>query len=213
MDVKEALSKLQSYSSELNLDLTKAEDRFKWFLASVFFAKPISAQTAKETYLYFEQEELTSPDAILAAGWDRLVEVLDSGGYTRYDFSTATNLLGIAKMVKEKYGDLERLYAESSSPTDLERRLQEFRGVGPVGVNIFLRDLRGIWEKAKPTPSPIAVSKARKIGLNLKDVEQFESQLIRLNLEYCKKHRSSECPLEEKCPDKVKPKSTKISKH
>jgi endonuclease III len=208
MSVKEALSKLQSYSKELGLDLSKAEDRFKWFLASVLFAKRISAETAKETYLYFEQEDLTSPDAILEAGWDRLVEVLDSGGYTRYDFSTATNLLGIAKMLKEKYGDLERLHAESSSPTDLERRLQEFKGVGPVGVNIFLRELRGIWEKAKPKPSPLAVATAQKIGLNLEDVERYESQLVRLNLEYCKKRRSSECPLKDKCPDKVGTKST-----
>jgi hypothetical protein len=50
--------KLQSYSQELGLDLTKPKDRFKWFLASVLFAKRISAETAKETYLYFEQEEL-----------------------------------------------------------------------------------------------------------------------------------------------------------
>lgn len=209
MSVKEALSTLQSYSNELNLDLSKAEDRFKWFLASVLFAKRISAQTAKETYLYFEQEELTSPEAILEAGWDRLVEVLDYGGYTRYDFSTATNLLGIAKMLKEKYGNLERLNAESSGPEDLERRLQEFKGVGPVGRNIFLRELRGIWEKAKPKPSPMAVATAQKIGLNPEDVERFESQLVRLNLDYCKKRRSSECPLKEKCPDKVHIKSTK----
>jgi hypothetical protein len=130
------------------------------------------------------------------------VEVLDSGGYTRYDFSTATNLLGITKMLKEKYGDLEQLYVESSSPEDLERRLQEFKGVGPVCVNIFLRELRGIWEKAKPGPSPMAVATAQRIGLNLGDVERYESQLVRLNLEYCKKHRSQECPLKEKCPDK-----------
>jgi len=202
MSVKHALSKLQSYSDELSLDLTKPEDRFKWFLASVLFAKRISAETAKETYLYFEQEELTSPDAILQAGWDRLVEVLDSGGYTRYDFSTATNLLGIAKTLKEKYGSLERLHAESSNPRDLENRLQEFKGVGPVGVNIFLRELRGIWEKAKPTPSPMAVATAQKIGLDPEEVERYESQLVRLNLEYCKKHRSSECPLENNCADK-----------
>jgi endonuclease III len=207
MSVKEALSKLQSYSNELELDLYKPEDRFKWFLASVLYAKRISAQTAKETYLYFEQEELTSPDAILDAGWDQLVEVLDSGDYTRYDFSTATNLLGIAKMLKEKYGDLERLHAESSTPQDLERRLQEFNGVGPVGVNIFLRELRGIWEKSQPKPSPIAVKTAQKIGLNLEDVERYESQLVRLNLEYCKKHRTSECPLKGKCPDKINSKT------
>jgi endonuclease III len=202
MSVKHALQRLQSYSDELGLDLTKPEDRFKWFLASVLFAKRISAETAKETYLYFEQEELTSPDAILQAGWDCLVEVLDSGGYTRYDFSTATNLLGIAKTLKEKYGNLERLHAESSSPSDLENRLQEFKGVGPVGVNIFLRELRGIWEKAKPNPSPMAVVTAQRIGLDPADVERYESQLVRLNLEYCKKRRSSECPLGNNCADK-----------
>jgi endonuclease III len=202
MSVKRALSKLQSYSDELGLDLTRPEDRFKWFLASVLFAKRISAETAKETYLYFEQEELTSPNAILHAGWDRLVEVLDAGGYTRYDFSTATNLLGITKTLKEKYGSLEKLHAESSSPSDLENRLQEFKGVGPLGVNIFLRELRGIWEKAKPTPSPMAVLTAQRIGLDLEDVESYESQLVRLNLEYCRKHRSSECPLGNNCADK-----------
>ena len=200
--MKQALSKLQSYSEELGLDLSRAEDRFKWFLASVLFAKRISAETAKQTYFYFEQEELTSPNAILEAGWDRLVEALDSGGYTRYDFSTATNLLGIAKTLKEKYGDLERLHAESSSATELESRLQEFKGVGPVGVNIFLRELRGIWKKAKPKPSLIAVATAQKIGLDPEDVERYESQLVRLNLEYCKKRRSLECPLEDNCPDR-----------
>lgn len=209
VNAKSALSVLQSYSRELDLDLSKPEDRFKWFLASVLYAKRISAKTAKETYLYLEQEELTTPDVILEAGWDRLVEVLDSGGYTRYDFSTATNLLAIAKTLKEEYGDLEKLHTESNGPADLERRLQGFRGVGPVGVNIFLRELRGIWEKAKPQPSPMAFATAQKIGLNLKDVEQWESQLVRLNLEYCKKHRIQECPLKDKCPNKMATKNEK----
>jgi endonuclease III len=202
VSVKDALSKLQSYSKELDLNLSLPEDRFKWFLASILFAKRISAETAKQTYLCFEQEELTSPDAILQTGWNQIVEVLDEGGYARYDFSTATNLLGIAKRLKEKYGDLENLHRTASSPDELEKRLMEFKGVGPVGVNIFLRDLRGIWEKAKSKPSAIAVAMAQKIGLDSKDIEQYESQLVRLNLEYCKKHRSSECPLGKMCADK-----------
>ena len=202
MSVRHAISKLQTYSDELGLNLDKPEDRFKWFLASVLFAKRISAETAKKTYQNFEAEKLTRPDAILQAGWDRLVEVLDSGGYTRYDFSTATNLMGIAKTLKEKYGNLERLHSESSSPTDLENRLQEFKGIGPVGINIFLRELRGIWKNAKPTPSPMAVLTAQRIGLDIEDVERFESQIVRLNLEYCRRHRSPECPLGNNCADK-----------
>ena len=202
MSIKRALSKLQSYSNELGLDLTKPEDRFKWFLASILFAKRISAEIAKETYESFEQEELTNLDAILQAGWDRLVEALDAGGYTRYDFSTATKLLEITKTLKEKYGNLEKLHAKSSSPSDLEKRLQEFKGIGPVGVSIFLRELREIWKKAKPALSPMAVLTAQRIGLDMEDVEHYESQLVRLNLEYCKKHRSLECPLGNNCAEK-----------
>jgi endonuclease III len=202
MDISEALSKLQNYPSELGLDLHKPDDRFKWFLASILFAKRISAETAKETYRYFEQEKLTTPDAILKAGWDRLVEVLDAAGYTRYDFSTATDLLGISKSLKEKYGTLEQLYAQSINSEDLEGRLDKFKGVGPVGINIFLRELRGIWEKAKPKPSSMAVLTAKRIGLNSKDVEHLESQLIRLNLEFCKKRKSAECPLKDNCADR-----------
>ena len=96
----------------------------------------------------------------------------------------------------------QRLHSESSSPTDLENRLQEFKGIGPVGINIFLRELRGIWKNAKPTPSPMAVLTAQRIGLDIEDVERFESQIVRLNLEYCRRHRSPECPLGNNCADK-----------
>ena len=142
LGVKEKLSQLPSYSEELGLDLSKPEDRFRWFLASILFAKRISAEIAKKTFRRFEEEGLITPEKILEAGWHRLVQVLDSGGYVRYDFSTASNLLSIMKELKEKYGDLETVHRESESARGLERRLLEFKGVGPTGVNIFLRELR-----------------------------------------------------------------------
>lgn len=202
MEIKDLLSKLQNYSEELGLDLDRSEDRFKWFLASILFSKRISAEIAKKTYHKFEEEGLITPERILEAGWDRLVEVLDSGGYARSDFSTATNLLRIMEELKAKYGNLEELNRVSSGPQDLERRLQEFRGVGPVCVNIFLRELRGIWEKAKPEPSKVALDLARE--LEVKDVERYESALVRLNIEYCKKGRCSECSIRGFCRDKRK---------
>lgn len=201
MNVEEELSQLPTYSEELGLNLAGPEDRFKWFLASILFAKRISAEIAKRTYRRFEEEELTTPDRILAAGWDRLVQVLDSGGYVRYDFSTATNLLRIMEELKEKYENLEGLHRESTSPEDLERRLQEFSGVGPVGVNIFLRGLRGIWDRAKPEPSRMAVKVAQRIGLE--KVEPHESALVRINLEYCKKRRCEECSVRNHCKGAV----------
>ena len=200
MSVEVALSGLESYSAELGLDLSGPEDRFKWFLASVLFAKRISAEIAKKTYRRFTEEELTTPERILKAGWDRLVQVLDSGGYVRYDFSTASKLLEIMEKLKKEYGDLESLHRKSKDPKDLERRLLEFRGVGPVGVNIFLRELRGIWEKAEPKPSSMAVKVARRLGLE--DPKPYESALVRLNLEYCKKSRCRECPVRNYCRER-----------
>ena len=75
---------------------------------------------------------------------------MDSGGYVRYDFSTASNLLEIASSLRQKYGSLEALYTQSKDSKDLEKRLLEFKGVGPTTVNIFLRELKAVWEKARP---------------------------------------------------------------
>jgi endonuclease III len=70
-----------------------------------------------------------------------LVEVLDKGHYVRFDYSTATKLLDACKALKEKYGNLSNLIAQSKNQADLAKRLEEFKGVGPVTVRIFLRDL------------------------------------------------------------------------
>ena len=201
MDIKEKLSQVATYSQELGLDLTKEPDRFKWFLASILFAKRISSQIAKNTYREFDKEGIVTPQSILEAGWDKLVEVLDSGGYVRYDFSTASNLLGIAANLEERYGSLESLCAQARNSQDLEKRLLEFKHVGPTTVNIFLRELKGIWEKANPQLSPIAKQVASKLGLKEKELKlpTVESALVRIGLEFCKGRRCSACPIREGC--------------
>jgi len=65
-----------------------------------------------------------------------------------------------------------------------------------MAVNIFLRELRGIWEKAKPKPSKIALSMAEKLKV---DAERYESKLVRVYLEYCKKSRCVGCPMRGYC--------------
>lgn len=202
LHVENKLKKIPSYSEELGLDLHKPGDRFLWFLASLLFAKRISAEIAKKTFLLFTDRGLTTLDKILDAGWDKLVDILDSGGYVRYDFSTATNILECMKLLKKKYrGNLDRLHEMALDSKDLERRLMEFKGFGPTAVNIFLRELRGIWSKANPPPSVIAVKVAE--CLSIKDVKKFESQLVRIYLEYCKKRRCNTCPVKAFCAKKT----------
>jgi endonuclease III len=135
------------YAQELGIDLASKQETeyFKWFLACLLFGKPIQQEVAKRTYGEFVQEGLTTPDAILEAGWDKLVAVLDRGHYVRYDFSTATKLLEICKTLKEQYGTLTNLLQQSQTRDELSSRLQKFKGIGAKTAEIFLRDIGPIF--------------------------------------------------------------------
>jgi endonuclease III len=130
-------------ASDLGIDLSSRQESacFKWFLACLLFGKPIQQEVARRTYLEFVKDGLVTPEAILQAGWDKLVQVLDEGHYTRYDFSTATKLLDVAKELKERNGTLLALLQGCHSRNELSSRLQEFKGVGPKTAEIFIRDL------------------------------------------------------------------------
>jgi endonuclease III len=191
------------YSEDLGIDLSEPAGRFRWFLASILFGARISERIAVNTYRQFEMAGVDTAEAIIEAGWDRLVEILDSGGYVRYDFSTASKLLDIMSSLKGKYGSLENLYHQASDARDLERRLQEFKGIGPVTVQIFLRELRGQWN-IEPTRSKIAQSTAENLYINVRDFEaerlaRIETALVKLGLGYCKKRKCGQCPLNEFC--------------
>ena len=196
MGIKKIILSINTYPEELGLDLNKEDDRFKWLIASILFAKRISFKIAIRTFKEFINRGLTTPNAILDAGWDGLVDALDAGGYVRYDFSTASNLLETVKMLK-KQGGLKEIYRNSKDSKELEEKLMKLKGVGPTAVNIFLRELRSVWKKAKPKPSKIALDVADKIGL--KDVEELEPRLVRIGIEYCKRKRCEECPVHLYC--------------
>lgn len=159
----------QTYSEELGIDLKsgKSSEIFKWFLASILFGARISETIAKNTYRALVKHNWLTPKDIQKAGWERLVvNVMGEGGYVRYDGKTSTKLLDIsAKLIHDYGGDLNKLHDLASDSADLERRLQEFKGVGPTTTNIFLRELRGVWKKANPELSPFVLLAARKLKI------------------------------------------------
>ncbi len=134
-------------AGDLGIDLASRREgeRFKWFLACLLFGKPIQQAVARRAYEEFVKEGLVTPEAILSAGWDRLVAVLDRGHYVRYDFSTATRLLETCQTLKERYGSLSNLLGQAKRERDTASRLQRFKGIGPVTTRIFLRGIRGMW--------------------------------------------------------------------
>jgi len=174
-----ALERSPLYSEELGIDLGKGTDAalFRWFLASALMGGRISEATAKNTYRSFVRHRLTSPKAILKAGWDFLVNpVMREGHYIRYDESKSTKLLrDCQKLIDDYGGRLSQVRDKASDARDLERRLDDFYGVGPVTTNIFLRELRPFWEKSDPEPLPVVKELALRYGV---DLERYDRKSL-----------------------------------
>ncbi len=172
----------EKYSQVLKIKLVNKDDKeiFKWFLASILFGAPITETSVIETYRCFKKRGVLMPNKILDTGWKGLVEILDEGNYTRYDFKTATKLLQVMGNLNAKYeGSLNKLHDESADSLDLEKRLKKLgKGIGDVTVSIFLRDLRGVWRKADSKPTPLVILAAK--GLGIIETENPEQALIEL---------------------------------
>jgi hypothetical protein len=159
----------QKETEALGIDLSRETDEeiFKWFFVSVLFGAPITESAVIKTYRRFEKHHVLTPKGILDTGWDRLVEILDEGGYTRYDFKTADKLLLVSRNLFEKYGgSLTEVHRQSADSRDLERRLKALgKGIGDVTVSIFLRELRDVWQEADAYPTPLVIVAAEQLGI------------------------------------------------
>jgi hypothetical protein len=198
----------------INLTSRKSEEISKWFLAAMLYGKPIRESTATITYQVFEEGGVLSPAEILETGWEGLVSLLDEGGYTRYDFSTASKLLQVFGNLQKNYGgDLNRLHDAAVNGDDLAKRLRELgKGIGGTTVSIFLRDMRGIWPKADPEPSPLVRLAMRELGI--KDIKRLarekgvdtrwlETALLRLGKDFIKRGKTLEVQL-DRGPGKIR---------
>ena len=216
----------QKYSDILGIKLKTKKDGeiFKWFLASILFGAPINETSVIRTYRCFESHEVLAPRKILETGWDGLVKILDEGGYARYDFKTSDKLLEVMGNLLTKYeGSLNLLHERASDSYDLEKRLKNLgKGVGDVTVSIFLRELRDLWKKADSKPTSLVILAAKNLGIakevgpekmlgELKEFWRknevagktfvnFETALLRLGKNLCRKRKCSQCVLKRYCP-------------
>jgi hypothetical protein len=187
------LEQTQLYSEELGIDLSAGDDReyFQWFLASALMGGRISETIAKNTYRVLVRHDLLSPRGIIAAGWDFLVDpVMREGGYVRYDGRKSTQLIRDCKKLLRDYdGSLRRLHEQATGARDLEDRLTDFYGVGPVTANIFLRELRPYWNKADPEPLPRVRAAALELGIDLDAYKRRSLRFVRLEAGLLRRRR------------------------
>ena len=133
---------------DLGIDVGKGTDApaFRWLVACALFGARISQDIAAKAYQELDQLGVLTPDKLAEASWQDLVDALGRGGYRRYDESTARELIELGAKVRDEYGGhLTRLRNHADNRTQLKKRLQEFKGIGPTAADIFVREFAPVW--------------------------------------------------------------------
>lgn len=186
-----------SYAAQLGIHLHALDpaEIYKWFLAALLYGARISETIAGRTWQVFRHHDILTPERVIDAGWERLVALLDEGGYVRYDYKTATKLLAVNQSLLDQYaGNLNDLHATAADACDLEQRVMSLgKGIGCVTTHIFLRELRGRWEKAAPPLAALALNAAQELGFVPEALKNDPQQiLIHLQQVWCKNGESME---------------------
>ena len=135
-------------AQDLHIDLEGANEAglFKWLLASFLMGKRIQGAIAAKAYqVIVEQQQCDTPQKIAHRTHRQLVVMLGQAHYVRYDETTASRLLALAKKLNADYGGkVSNIVAASADRQALEKRLSEFEGVGPKTVEIFMREAAAV---------------------------------------------------------------------
>ncbi|MFE4369321.1 endonuclease [Streptomyces sp. NPDC056835] len=158
----------RTYADEAGIHLRDTpQPLYQLLVLSCLLSARIRSGTAVAASRALSDAGLRDARHMADATWQQRVDALGEGGYRRYDERTATQLgVGAELLLKEYGGDLRRLReAAHGDITTLRSLLREVPGLGPVGVDIFLREVQGVWPEVAPYLDAKALQGARGRGL------------------------------------------------
>jgi endonuclease III len=186
----------RTYADEVGIRLEDAPaPLFQLLSLSLLLSARIAADNAVRAARALREANLTTPEKMADATWQQRVDVLTANGYKRYDESGSRMLGETAERLRERYGgDLRKLRDEADRDVQQEHRLlQQFKGIGPVGADIFLREVQGIWDECFPYVDDRVGKAAKQLDLptdppalaelvERDDFPRFVAGLIRVDL-------------------------------
>ena len=159
----------QTFASELGVNATDntPSTLFRLLCFALLASTRISADIAMEAAQALGEQGWTTARKLLDADWQDRVDTLNRAGYARYDESTSTMLAETAERLIDEYGgDLRVLRRRAGRDPKAERRLlKEFKGLGDVGVDIFMREVQAAWEELYPFTDKLTLKASRKLDL------------------------------------------------
>jgi endonuclease III len=140
---------------------------FQLLVLCMLASKPIDASIAVGAARELFRCGLRTPDDVIDAHRQTMIEAFGRASYARYDESSATRMVDIAQAVNADYGgDLRKLAdAADGDPKQAAKLLQRFKGIGETGADIFLREVQDVWTWVRPYYDQRALGAAKDLGL------------------------------------------------
>ena len=146
---------------------------YRLLVLAVLLSTRIRADIAVQAARELANAGMGTPEKILAASWQERVDALGRASYKRYDESTATALGEGAELLRSEYGgDLRRLRdAAEGDPARVRKALRALPRLGPVGADIFCREVQDVWPSLRPALDGKVLDGARRLDLPTDPVE------------------------------------------
>jgi endonuclease III len=157
-----------TYAAEAGVRISdKPMPLFQLLVLCMLASKPIGATTAMRAGHELFSDGLRTPKAVLNADRRTMIDAFGRAHYVRYDESSATRLIEIARRVLDEYsGDLREIARRSDNKIDIAKRmLKQFKGIGDTGADIYLREVQDVWTWVRPYFDRRAARAAKALGL------------------------------------------------
>ena len=169
-DVVKALIDHQGtlYSEEMGAHVARdtPQELFHWLIGAIMLSARIDAGNAVRGCRALRDSNFHKIDVILERDYWDIVKILNENGYARYDESTARYLQDTAAWARDSWdGDLRKLSDSAENLDAILEKLQEAKGLGKTGAEIFAREAQLVWDALYPRADGPALDAADALGL------------------------------------------------
>lgn len=186
-----------TYAAEAGIKLAdQPAPLYRLLVLSVLLSTRIKAGIAVDAARELRAAGMGTARAMAGSTWQQRVDALGRAHYKRYDEQTATALgEGAQYLIDEYRGDLRRVReAANGEFRTLARLLGKVPRLGPVGADIFGREVQLVWPEFRPRLDGKALQGAEKLGLPTQpgrlaklvapdELAHFAAALVRVALE------------------------------